>query len=182
MDVTAQHLTTSFERDIREHVDVLRRSAYRMTRNHADAEELLQETLLKAFAGFGSFRQGTNLRAWLFRIMTNTYIGNYRKSVRRPECLIDDVSTLGGNALLANRSPSAEAEALERMPDGAVTAALQAMPEQYRAVLCYSAVDGLTCREIAEIMQTPMGTVLSRLHRGRNLMRAALAAPELAAA
>ena len=173
-------LTATFERDVREHLDVLRRGAFRMTHNNADAEELVQETLLKAFAAFGAFRPGTNLRAWLFRIMTNTHIGNYRKSMRRPEYLCDDFAALGG-ALPAG-SQSAEAEVLELMPDEAVAAALAGLPEQFREVLCYAAVDGYSCREIAEIMHTPMGTVLSRLHRARNLLWSALTVPELAAA
>ncbi|MGW0160150.1 sigma-70 family RNA polymerase sigma factor [Mycobacterium sp. NPDC003323] len=173
-------LTAAFERDVREHLDVLRRGAYRMTRNSADAEELVQETLLKAFAAFGSFQQGTNLRAWLFRIMSNTHIGNYRKAQRRPEYLTDDVAALGVPGLIG--AQSAEAQVLDSMPDDAVTTALAALPEQFRDVLCYAAIDGYSCREIAELMQTPMGTVLSRLHRGRTLLRAALAPPQLAAA
>ncbi len=173
-------LTATFEHDVREHLDVLRRGAFRMTRNSADAEELLQETLLKAFAAFGGFQQGTNLRAWLFRIMTNTHIGNYRKSVRRPEFLCDDIAGLG--ASLPGRSRSAEAEVLDLMPDDAVATALAGLPEQFREVLCYAAIDGYSCREIAEMMHTPMGTVLSRLHRGRTLLRAALSTPELMAA
>lgn len=180
METIAHDLTTDFDRDVREHLDVLRRGAYRLTRNRADAEELLQETLLKAYAGFGAFRTGTNLRAWLFRIMTNTHIGNYRKSSRRPEYLTDDIASVGGSMPAGSRS--AEAEALELVPDEAVATALAGLPEQFREVLCYAAIDGYSCREIAEMMNTPMGTVLSRLHRGRSLMRAALAPPQLIAA
>ena len=179
MDTNSQQGTTRFEDDVREHLEVLRRGAFRMTRNSADAEELLQDTLLKAFAAFHGFQQGTNLRAWLFRIMTNTHIGNYRKSQRRPEYLTDDVDALGGSP---QGSRSAEAEALELIADDAVAAALAALPATFRDVLCYAAIDGYSCREIAEIMQTPMGTVLSRLPRGRTMMRAALAPPQLAAA
>lgn len=171
-------LTDTFDHEVREHLDVLRRGAFRLARNRADAEELLQETLLKAFTGFEAFEPGTNLRAWLFRIMTNTHIGNYRKSVRRPEYLCDDVTAVSA----ARGAKSAEAEVLEVMPDDAVTAALAGLPAQFREVLCYAAIDGYSCREIAEMMHTPMGTVLSRLHRGRTLLRAALAAPAPVAA
>lgn len=171
-------LADAFDHDVREHLDVLRRGAFRLTRNRADSEELLQETLLKAFAGFEAFERGTNLRAWLFRIMTNTHIGNYRKSMRRPEFLCDDVTSVSA----ARGAKSAEAEVLEVMPDDAVAAALAGLPEQFRDVLCYAAIDGYSCREIAEMMHTPMGTVLSRLHRGRTLLRAALAVPAAVAA
>lgn len=162
-----------------QYADQLYAAAMRMTRNPADAADLVQETLLKAYAAYGSFQQGTNLRAWLYRIQTNTYINQYRKQQRRPyESALDDLEEWqvgDAESLSASRSRSAEAEAIDRMPAGAVTAALQSIPEDFRMVVYWVDVEGLSYAETAEVMHTPVGTVMSRLHRGRRLLRGLLA-------
>ncbi|WP_413227985.1 sigma-70 family RNA polymerase sigma factor [Corynebacterium lizhenjunii] len=159
-------------------LDQLYGGALRMTRNPQDAEDLVQETYLKAFNSFDSFTQGTNLKAWMYRIMTNTYINSYRKAKRRPfESSADELTdsqlyTTAGHD--STGLASAEVEALRGMPDGAISEAMNDLPEDYRMVVYYSDVVGLAYKEIAEIMGTPLGTVMSRLHRGRKLLRKAL--------
>lgn len=149
--------------------------ALRTTRNHADAEDLLQETMLRAYAGFGSFRTGTDATAWLHRIMTNTYITGYRKNKRRPTAYPFDDST--DQQLRTDTLPgwaatrSAEDQALDALPDSPIKAAMETLPEEFRIVLYYADVQGFRYREIAEIMGTPKGTVMSRLHRGRQRLR-----------
>jgi len=153
-------------------------AALRMTRNPADAEDLVQETYLRAYRGFEGFRDGTNLKAWLYRILTNTFINQYRAAKRRPERAdLDDVEDLylyrrlGGLAAseLASRGP--ETEVLERMPDDAVKEALEALPEQFRIAVLLADVEGFSYKEIADIVDVPIGTVMSRLHRGRKLLQ-----------
>ena len=147
--------------------------AMRMTRNPADAEDLVQETYLKAYRAFGSFEEGTNLKAWLFRILTNTFINTYRAKQRRPnESDLDEVEDLykyrrlgGLEAAMAGRS--AEDELLERFTDDEVKAALEDLPEQFRVAVLLADVEGFSYKEIAEILDIPIGTVMSRLHRGR---------------
>ena len=147
--------------------------ALRMTRNAADAEDLVQETYLKAYRAFASFEQGTNLKAWLFRILTNTFINSYRAKQRRPgETDLDDVEDLymyrrlgGLEAAMAGRS--AEDELLERFTDDEVKQALEDLPEQFRVAVLLADVEGFSYKEIAEILDIPIGTVMSRLHRGR---------------
>ncbi len=161
-----------FVRDVVPLVDQLYRAARRYTRSAADAEDLVQETMVKAYAGFHNFTAGTNVRAWLFRIMTNTWITSYRTSQRRPdEVLAADVPDGWPNA---PGQPSAELAALEAMGDDEVRDALQALPEGRRLVVYYADVEGFRYKEIAEILDIPLGTVMSRLHRGRANLRALL--------
>ena len=160
-----------FIRDVLPLVDQLYRAALRYTRTPADAEDLVQETMAKAYAGFHSFRAGTNLRAWLYRIMTNTWISSYRTAQRRPdEVLSADVT----DVRLSAATPSAELAALDATGDDEVLDALRALPEGQRMVVYYADVEGFRYKEIAAIMDMPLGTVMSRLHRGRRNLRALL--------
>lgn len=169
-----------FEEQALVYMDQLYAAALRMTRNPADAGDLVQETYVKAYAAFRSFEQGTNLKAWLYRILTNTFINIYRKNQRDPyQGTIDDLEDwqLGGaESITQGRSTrSAEAEAIDHLPDSDVKAALQAIPEDFRLAVYLADVEGFSYQEIADIMKTPVGTVMSRLHRGRRLLRDLLA-------
>jgi RNA polymerase sigma-70 factor (ECF subfamily) len=160
-----------FIKDVLPLVDQLYRAALRYTRTPADAEDLVQETMAKAYAGFHSFSAGTNLRAWLFRIMTNTWITSYRTAQRRPDELLSADVT---DVRLSAATPSAELAALDAMGDDEVLDALRALPEGQRLVVYYADVEGFRYKEIAAILDMPLGTVMSRLHRGRKNLRALL--------
>src|SRR5215210_3665925 len=156
-----------------QHMPSLYTAAMRMTRNPADAEDLVQETYLKAYRAFGSFQEGTNLKAWLYRILTNTFINTYRAKKRRPEQTeLDDVEDLylyrrlgGLEAAAAGRS--AEDEVMDLFTDSEVKGAIEALPEQFRMAVLLADVEGFSYKEIAQILDIPIGTVMSRLHRGR---------------
>ena len=169
-----------FEEQAMQYMDQLYAAAMRMTKNPADAADLVQETFVKAYTAFGQFQQGTNLKAWLYRIQTNTFINNYRKNQRNPyQGTIDDLEDwqLGGAESVTQHSTtrSAEAEAIDHLPDSAVKDALQSIPEDFRLAVYFADVEGFSYQEIADIMKTPVGTVMSRLHRGRRLLRGLLA-------
>jgi len=170
---------SQFEEQALPFMDQLYAAAMRMTRNPADAADLVQETFVKAFGSWASFTQGTNLKAWLYRILTNTYINTYRKKQREPyQGTIDELEDwqLGGaESTTATSSRSAEAEAIDHMPASAVKDALQQIPEDFRLAVYLADVEGFAYQEIADIMKTPIGTVMSRLHRGRRMLRESLA-------
>lgn len=169
---------TPFEQQALPLLDQLYGGALRLTRNPADAEDLVQETYIKAFQAFDSFTQGTNLKAWMYRIMTNLYITNYRKAQRRPTQTsaeeITDYQLLSSASHESQGLESAEVEALKKLPTSEISEALNALSEDYRMVVYYADVEGLAYKEIAEIMGVPLGTVMSRLHRGRKKLRDAL--------
>jgi RNA polymerase sigma-70 factor (ECF subfamily) len=176
--VTAE-LRAQFERDVVSMHDALYRHAYRMSRSHLDAEDLVQETMMKAYAAFHTFRAGTNVNAWVFRILTNIFINGYRKNKRQPTfCSTDDLADQGLAKANAHTVPmamrSAEDQALNLLPDNDIKTAMQALPQQFRDVVYYADVEGFRCKEIALIMNTPTGTVVSRLWRGRQRLRSLL--------
>ena len=167
-----------FERDALPLVDQLYAAARRYTRSPADAEDLVQDTMVKAYSSFHTYQDGTNIRAWLFRILTNTWINAYRTAQRRPQEVFAEELTDAQLAEVAQRFPlgvvSAELAALESMGDDEVRQAVRALPESQSAVVYYADVAGFRYKEIAEILQIPVGTVMSRLYRGRRALRSRL--------
>ena len=176
-------LSARFEREVVPLRDLLYRHAFRMSHNHADAEDLVQETVMRAYAHFDSFRSGTKLNAWLLRILTNTYINGYRQKRRQPvqcstehltdQCLTDAYARSAASALR-----SAEDHALDLLADNDIKAAMQALPAQFREVVYYADVEGFRYKEIAALTNAPRGTVMSRLHRGRQQLRTLLGGGE----
>ncbi len=171
-------LRERFERDVLPLLPSLYGAALRMTRNPADAEDLVQDTYLRAFRGFGGFTEGTNLKAWLYRILTNSFINTYRKKQRQPQIVEgpDDIEEwyLFDKLGARNVQDSAEDEVLDRLPDSDVKEALESIPENFRIPVLLADVEGFSYKEIADIMETPIGTVMSRLHRGRKALEKAL--------
>ncbi len=170
-------LRERFERDALPLLPNLYAAALRLTRNPSDAEDLTQEAFLRAYRGFAGFQEGTNLRAWMYRILTNTFINAYRKKQREPQTVADEdiedwylYDRLGE----AGAQESAETSVLERIPDQDVQRALEALPEQFRMAVWLADVEGFSYKEIAEILDVPIGTVMSRLHRGRKSLQKAL--------
>lgn len=161
-------------------MDELYSYARRLTRQASDAEDLVQDTYIKAFRGFDKFNQGTNLRAWLYRIMTNTFYSSYRRGRHRPvlsdemdellihPSLLSDFEGAGGGG---DPTHSAEVEFLKQMPDRRIQAALESLPEHYRVPVLLADVEGFTYKEISELLDLPEGTIMSRLHRGRNYLK-----------
>ncbi len=154
--------------------------ALRMTRNPADADDLVQETYLRAYRGFGGFQEGTNLKAWMYRILTNTYINAYRAKQRRPdETDLDEVEDLYlyrrlGGLEAARSGRSAEDELMDTFSEAEVKTAIEELPENFRMAVLLADVEGFSYKEIAEILDIPIGTVMSRLHRGRKALQKAL--------
>ncbi|MEN8234726.1 MAG: sigma-70 family RNA polymerase sigma factor [Actinomycetota bacterium] len=165
----------NFERDAMQYAPQLYSAALRMARNAADAEDVVQETYLKAYRAYDSFTEGTNLKAWLYRILTNTYINNYRKKQRRPSEVelgeLQDMYLFRRLGEASGAAQSAEADMLDAFVDTDIIDALEALPETFRMPVLLADVDGFAYKEIAEMLDIPIGTVMSRLHRGRKALQ-----------
>lgn len=176
---TPEDRAARFEREVLPQLDSLYAAALRLTRNPDDASDLVQETIERAFKSFHQYRPGTNLRAWLFRIQTNSYINTYRKKQREPKQSpadeVEDWQMASAESHASSGLRSAEVEALDSLPDSDIKAAMANLPDEFRLAVYYADVEGFAYREIADIMGTPVGTVMSRLHRGRKLLREELA-------
>jgi RNA polymerase sigma-70 factor (ECF subfamily) len=175
---STQERTLRFERDALAFTDQLYSAALRYTKNPHDAKDLVQDTYLKAFASFHQFEPGTNLKAWLYRVLTTTFINSYRKAQRQPliaNTEIEDWQLAASASHTSDQGKSAEVEALEKLPDSDVKRALQEIPEDFRIAVYLADVEGFSYKEIAEIVGVPTGTVMSRLHRGRKALRILLA-------
>lgn len=173
----AHTLDERFDREALPFMRELYGAALRMTRNPSDAEDLVQETFLRAYRGFAGFEEGTNIRAWLHRILSNAFINTYRKKQRQPQTVSDEEVPewyLYEKLSASGAEPSAEARVIEALPDEDVQAALDAIPEQFRVAVLLADVEGLSYKEIAEVLEIPIGTVMSRLHRGRRALEKAL--------
>src|SRR5438105_4102291 len=168
--VDEAELRERFEREAMPLMPNLYSAALRLTRNPSDAEDLVQEAFLRAYRGFGGFTEGTNLKAWLYRIVTNTFINSYRKKQREPITVLEEEIPDWYLYGTDQSEASAETEALDRMPDEDVREALDALPEQFRMAVWLADVDGFSYKEIAQILDIPIGTVMSRLHRGRKAL------------
>jgi RNA polymerase sigma-70 factor (ECF subfamily) len=173
-EATGSDLEARFEAEALPLLNGMYSAAFRLTRNAADAEDLIQETFLRAYRGFHQFQEGTNLKAWLYRILMNTFINSYRKKQREPRTISDEevedwylYSKMADEGL----EPSAETSVIESLPDEDVQEALQSLPEQFRAAVLLADVEGFSYKEIAEITDVPIGTVMSRLHRGRRALQ-----------
>lgn len=171
---SAEDRNLRFERDALVFMDPLYAAALRYTKNPEDARDLVQDTYLKAFNSFHQFEEGTNLRAWLYRVLTTTFINSYRKDQRRPQLAageLEDWQIAAAQTHTSDLGKSAETEALENLPDSDIKRALHEIPEEFRMAVYLADVEGFSYKEIAEIVDVPTGTVMSRLHRGRKLLR-----------
>ena len=174
---SVEERTARFERDAMQYTNQLYAAAIRYTKDPHNAQDLVQDTYSKAFTSFHQFEPGTNLKAWLYRILTTTFINTYRKDQRRPlisDGEVEDWQLAASASHTSDQGKSAEDEVLENLPDGDVKRALQEIPEEFRLAVFYADVEGYSYKEIADILGIPAGTVMSRLHRGRKLLRVLL--------